>query len=175
MNNLDINLRSGNMWEHTGEYDLILVTSNANLNQHGELVMGAGAAKHVRDNYPGLAKTFGNHVRGHELYGILTIGKAQRFKEEIGLFQTKINWLEKSNVGVIAYSCGMLTAIAREERVHQRICLNFPGIGYGGLHPKDVLPYVQMLPENVDLWVMPTHLYLFKEWIEHDPGGTLLT
>lgn len=164
MSRLKFNLRSGDMWEHIHEYDLVLVTSNADLNSHGELVMGAGAALHVRENFPGLAKTFGNHVRGKELYGVLTIGKAVRFPVEIGLFQTKFHFYNQASIGAIAFSTGMLCAIAMEERVHERICLNFPGIGHGGLHPKDVIPYMNMLPPNVDLWITPEELPLFKEW-----------
>jgi hypothetical protein len=140
-----MNLRIGNMWDYQSEYEVVLVTTNSDINRKGELVMGAGAAEELKTRYPEYPKLFAQEIAGKPIYGVCVLGR-------LGIFQVKYHYSEKAKLELVAYSCGALSELAQSGFADD-FALNFPGIGLGKLSPKLVLPFVQTLPQNVDVWV----------------------
>lgn len=147
-------LIQGNLWNEIGKADLILFTANSTFDKNGALVMGAGAAKEAVELFPRFSQALGNSLGGSTancaFYG-LTFGMATHkdgTRHLIGAFQTKFHWREPSTLELIADSTKMLNETIERYR-WERIALNFPGIGLGGLDRADVLPIIETLPDNV--------------------------
>jgi hypothetical protein len=121
---------------------LLLATGNGVVRKDGLLTMGAGAAKALAQAYPHLPRVFGRMVQakprmvgGWHLYGLLTLDVAPGLS--VGLFQTKGNWRDRADLGIIRYSA---TTLAQHlERNPQEVHMAFPGIGLGGLEEGEVL------------------------------------
>lgn len=132
---------------------LLVFTANGVLRKDGRLVMGAGIAKAVRDNYPKVDEWFGRALltRGNEdvyrfnfLHGIYNL-------QAIGALQTKLHYSDKSPLTLIEESLNLMlrkASSAGYEEVH----LTMPGCGNGGLRLSDVLPLVEQLPDNYYVW-----------------------
>lgn len=152
------------MWNAFDQADLFLVTTNSYVRKDGSLVMGAGAARQMRDRFRGVNFGFGRAVRedcGHlGEYGIVTIGTpldsmddpAGIAQPELGAFQVKTHWKNKADTQLIAGSAAILSEHLREHGPDYQVHLNFPGIGNGGLDPGDVLPIISPWPSNVHVW-----------------------
>lgn len=138
-------LRTGNMWDFESEYDCMLVTTNAEINKSGELVMGKGAAKELKGRSPNFPRIIAEEIDNRRIYGMIMLGK-------YGVFQVKFGFRERARLDLIAYSCGMLVEMASIDFM-DTFSLNFPGIGWGGLKYDDVFPFVNTLPDNVEVWV----------------------
>lgn len=153
-------LEKGNMWDVFGKTDLFLVTTNPIINKRGELVMGRGIAKQMRDMIPNSAKEYAEMVRigftlgrpyVHTLYYQPVFGH-----QTVGYFMVKDHWADPAKLSIIMHSTAALIDIAhRPERKSYRIDLNFPGIGNGKLKREEVLPIIEQLPDNVHIWELP--------------------
>ena len=154
----------GSLWDSTD--DLILVTCNSYIKKDGSLVMGRGAALEMKMKYPNIDKDFGNilsykydGVPEHLTYGVtlvcgfpylntqpeLEMGIVS--KKLFGVFQVKYHYKDDANLDLIRFSTEMLCGI------FGKASMNFPGIGFGHLQYKDVLPIVEKLPDNVTLYM----------------------
>lgn len=148
------NFRTGNMWfnYHMG-FGLFLVTTNSYIKKNGELVMGRGAAKQLRDISPGIDSHFGKEIKescGHlGIYGL----KISPFypMSRFGLFQVKKHFKDKADLNLIKESCDQLIKWCNENK-GENVDLNFPGIGNGGLSYENVYPVVNQLPDQVNIW-----------------------
>lgn len=145
-------LEHGNIWDIYPITNLLLFTSNGVLTKDGKLVMGAGIAKQVRDRFPGIDKAIGEQLilQGHLLnkpYGLLLSPKGGK----IGLFQTKIDWKDTSPIWLIEKSTDMLCDYAIEHP-DKRIDMTFPAISNGGRTYEEILPIIEVLPNNVHIW-----------------------
>lgn len=140
--------KQGNMWSCFEDVDHFLITTNSIIKNNGALVMGAGIAKQVRDRWPGIDKEIGAAIKrtcgNGGTYGVI-LGK------KIGLFQVKHHFKDKASLELIAYSANILKALA-EAAPDRKFALNFPGIGNGKLSYEQVLPLVNDLPDNVQVW-----------------------
>lgn len=175
-------IRIGNLWNHENEYDIIYIPTNSSLNRKGELIMGAGAAKYVQENYPEYPKHFGDKVKVMAvdgIYGIIICTMPDIEETTIAAFQTKIDWSEPSPLELVTYSCGMfLGMVMVAQAITQkslRIAIAFPGIGHGGLDPRRIYPYLKTFPDNVDVWAYPGELqkYGFNPDTQEFDGRTL--
>lgn len=140
----------GDMFKASPSSDAILfVTTNAVVRFNGALVMGAGAAKTLRDSVPGIDHVLGKEVRAVENRGTYGIAWRGRF----GAFQVKYHYKDRADLNLIAFStrCLSILASAYPER---EIILNYPGIGNGGLQERDVQPIIERLPDNVSVYKM---------------------
>ncbi len=146
--------RRGDMF--ASKADLILFTSNGVLRNDKGLVMGAGAALQALKMFPGADKVFGKMLLDHHVkysdtrYGVFIHPTLE--SPALGAFQVKYEFYQRADIDLIAYSTGMLSAMAQMEWKGKTISLNFPGIGLGGLRRVDVLPIIQSLPDNVQVW-----------------------
>jgi hypothetical protein len=106
--------------------DVYLFTGNAIRTKAGKLVMGAGAAKVVRDTYPGIDLRI--PVNAPVTYAEVTPGSGQW----IGRFQVKQHWKDAAELGLIQCSAQILSGHA-QRRPNVQFHLNAPGVGNGRL------------------------------------------
>lgn len=144
--------KKGNMLARIIPGDVYLVTTNSYIRNDGALVMGRGAAKQLALMYPILPLMLGRNILkscGHlGEYNIDTLTNGSGIT--LGAFQVKFNFSDEADLDLIKRSCDELHRMACEdERVFH---VNFPGIGNGRLKYNDVLPIVETLPDNVNVW-----------------------
>lgn len=149
---------TGNIWDAlSAPNQVVLVTANGGLNSNNELVMGAGTAKQAKIRYPGFPRAVATHLAitqpklpagepyvFHVLLGVPCY-------QNLGLFQTKARHWEKSTLNMIGKSCLALAAVAKANP-HIVYNLPMPGVGCGKLNVADVLPLLEVLPNNVVVW-----------------------
>lgn len=130
-------------WEYPNVY---LFTGNPIRRKDGAIVMGRGAAKQCRDLFPGVDKTYGDIIKQEPHRNIMwaDVGPRQR----LGWFKVKDHWGEPADLGLIKNSVASLHMVASLYDGLE-FHMNFPGIGNGGLAEEDVLPVLQILPDNV--------------------------
>ena len=154
-------LRVGDMWTDS-HADVILFTGNASVRADGALVMGRGTALEAQTRFPGCNQVFGSLIRHHAAtcggpegspYGILIHPELAR--PMIGVCQVKYRWSDKARLDLIQYSINLLNFRCQFQWRQVSVALNFPGIGFGGLKRRDVLPIIKSLPDNVEVWERP--------------------
>lgn len=148
-------LRKGNIW--FVKYGVRVFTGNASINSHGELVMGRGLALQTKQRYPGCAKVFGRLIKEHSSqypYGILI--HPDRTDPILAVAQVKYQYWDKADLELIQYSMHHLAVLANTDWSKHQVCINFPGIGWGGRKREEVLPILDELPDNVDVWEYKT-------------------
>ena len=138
----------GNVFQMIGKTDLILATGNSVVKMDGALVMGKGAAKELLSHFPECDKTFGTMAARNDRYGLVF---TRVNDQDVGLFQTKMHWRDKSNLRLIRHSTIKLFAHILSSKP-DRVDLVFPGIGFGGLRVSDVYEIIKYLPNNVHVW-----------------------
>ena len=136
------------MWDIFPTTDYFIFTGNSTIKRDGSLVMGRGIAREVRDKWPGIDLEIGQALQGHihtdGFYG-LVLGK------KIGVFQVKKYFGHSAEPKLIEASA-ILLQIEAEKNPEKKYAMNFPGIGNGHLKYNDVLPLLQNIPDNVDIW-----------------------
>lgn len=129
--------------------DVYLFTGNRIVTKDGRLVMGRGAAKELRDNYPGIDEMLGKKIKGlppHSKLALLHMGGEQ----VLMWFQVKHHWGDAASPALIGLATSQLKAIAEmPENQDIRFHMNAPGIGNGRLRWEDVEPLLRPLPDNV--------------------------
>jgi len=144
-------IKIGNLYNNNimNGYDYIGFTSNSTLNKNNELIMGAGTALEIKTLYPELPKVFGDAIiNGNKSFIVNP-------KTKIFSFRTKDDWKENSKFELIEESLTELIAFANKNK-NKRFALPVPGISNGGLDIDFVLPLLLNLPNNIDLWKLPT-------------------
>lgn len=133
-------LHKGDLWHYPA--DLYFVTTNSYITKNKELVMGRGAALQAKNKYPELPKVAATTIQHLGYYGLRIFPQWK-----IGLFQVKYNWSNPAQLRLIRNSANDLFDFA--QWFYGIIVLNFPGIGNGQLNRADVLPLIEILPDNV--------------------------
>jgi hypothetical protein len=153
-------IKGQNLFDSQDPY--IFVTGNSYIDTNGSLVMGRGAALDLAIKLPYLKAIWGDQITryyGHlGKYGVLlakpTDGLDLLGKKGIGIFQTKYHFKDPSNLELIKYSCKALISIMDSLGMEEeKVSMNFPGVGYGQLPFESVLPIVELLPDNVSLYI----------------------
>jgi hypothetical protein len=126
--------------------DVYLFTANNVRTKAGKLVMGAGAAKAVRNAYPGIDLRI--PVDALVTYAEVKPGSGQW----IGRFQVKHHWKDAAELELIKRSSQLLSSHAK-QRPNVQFHLNAPGVGNGQLLWADVDPLLQILPDNVSVYL----------------------
>jgi len=133
--------------------DVYLFTGNSTVKNNGALVMGRGAAKQVRDSYPGIDKRFGTMLQARKdiksnLPDPSLLWVDIHIYKYIGWFKVKEYWGNSAQLDLIETSMqalNKLSHIYKQYTYH----MNFPGIGNGKLKEADVMPILEQLPDNV--------------------------
>ncbi len=142
------------LWKNPGHPGMIVVTSHATLLQDGRLFMSYGISKEAVRRIPEIELQAGRAVAAHAsdgLYGFLPV-RPPRPQDKIigfGTFQTRLQWEDKSDLGIIQNSMACLREFA-EANSEVKIRMNFPGI-QGGLTVEEVSPLLIPLPPNVTI------------------------
>jgi hypothetical protein len=114
----------------------------------GALVMGRGAAKQVRDTYPGIDKVLGDRIRCNPASVLEFVPVNEEHGQYLGWFRVKHHWKSKALLRLIERATKQLSYTA-EEFPNTTYHMNFPGIGNGGLEYHSVLTIIKELPDNV--------------------------
>lgn len=128
---------------------MYVIATNAIVKNNGALVMGAGAAKHVRDTYKNMDRECGETIqrasmyspmmKSQTMYGFLEVRSWTRpNKAGFGIFQVKRHYKDKADIALINYSCQTLVQWMSQNELKCPIRMNFPGIGNGQL-PHDIV------------------------------------
>ena len=140
----------GDLWIAAREEDLVLITTNRQLDGNGRLVMGAGIARQARDRYSTLPRVLGERVQSYvqqdQDYGFLPCTDLP-----VGCFQTKRDWRDPADPALIRQAAEELGKWCRDHP-RQIVHLPFPGIGRGGLDRETVRPLIKPLPDQVIAW-----------------------
>lgn len=138
-----------NKLDYTGDWELptvLLFTGNPFIKTNGAIVMGRGAARVVRDTYPGIDVAFAQAIK---LDPDAHIHVLDWYGKPIGWFKVKHHWQLPADLNLIRQSCFELAGLAAanpEVTWH----LNFPGIGNGKLSVDAVMPILEEgLPDSV--------------------------
>jgi hypothetical protein len=136
-------LKKGNMFEMWDKCDYFLVTTNSSVRLNGELIMGAGAAKQLRELVPDSPRALGRQIVGKPFYGVVLANNAP-IGQTYGGFQTKYDYHDNSTLELIEKSSERLREIMdAEEGYPHLVVMNFPGVGHGKLAREDVLPILE--------------------------------
>lgn len=147
------------------------VTTNGYVSLRKELVMGRGAAQQAALRYPKLPALFGAYIsktypdarwsedsRVHIYHFFPPLKVARQEAIPIAPFQVKYYFRDKADLDLIAASVDKLYYWMRDHPKVERIYLNFPGIGFGGLERFQVLPLLTKLDNRVTVWEKPGDL-----------------
>lgn len=149
-------VKVGNMWY--SDANIIAVTTNGSITSTHKLVMGRGAAFQAASKFPRLPNlaasviedTVDMIVDGYPIYGFRTV---EVDGKEIGIFQVKLGFSNDAMPALIGYSIMSLVYwCSRFPKTS--IALNFPGIGNGRLAPSKIMPMLEQLPNQVDIYVL---------------------
>jgi hypothetical protein len=128
--------------------NIYLFTGNPVIKNNGAIVMGRGAAKQVRDSYPGVDLAFGIKLIEKPLAPLVWVTLFSQM--HLGWFKVKYHWRDDAELSVIAESSIQLGTIAI-QRPQYTFHMNYPGIGNGNLRLDDVQNVLNTLPDNV--WI----------------------
>lgn len=147
-----VTLERGNMWDVFGNTGLFMITTNPVVRKDGAVVMGAGIAKQAKDRFPTLPydMAWARDPRNVGYQGVRSTGLINQYDRQwIGFFMVKDHWKSEARLDIIEDSITDLNEYAHH---YDRIDLNFPGIGNGRLRREEVLPLLELLPDNVHVW-----------------------
>ena len=142
----------GNMWSVWDQADLFFITTNNSLNRQNHLIMGAGIALQAKQRFPTLPAIWGKLIQSGTDYHLLISPNWQQGKK-IAAFQTKRDWRQPSPLDLIKASTEALHQFAEQNPTAQ-IKLPLPGVGKGNLSTDLVIPVIENLPQNVEVWTM---------------------
>lgn len=145
-------LERGNMWSVFFNTDIFMITTNPIIKKDGSVVMGRGIALEAKTRYPTLPYDFGKALKTCFVdYGQCYVGCIDKYEETpICYFMVKSHWAERADLDIIKQS---VFCLKNSPMINcNRIDLNFPGIGNGGLPREQVLPLLVDLPDNVHIW-----------------------
>jgi hypothetical protein len=134
---------------------MIVVTTNGTISPKG-LVMGRGAAKEAALLDPDLPrraadvilhKEYPYKIRDAWVYGFCHPGSVfvpgHDLPKPIGLFQVKFHYHEKANLILMGYSFIRMHVWLQKNPLVLTVAMNYPGIGNGGLVPRQVKPLLE--------------------------------
>ena len=129
--------------------DVVMFTGNPIIKKNEAIVMGRGAARTVRDTWPGADIKLGQEIRNAPNAHLLWIELAPF--QYLGWFKVKHHWAQPADIELIKASIRRLKTLA-EIDTDKRFHLNFPGIGNGRLSVATVMPHLETLPDNVIIY-----------------------
>ena len=129
--------------------DVYLFTGNGIIKKNGAIVMGRGAAKQVRDTYPGIDESFGAIIQRKPNANIVWVSLPN--DQHLGWFKVKDHWIEPAKLELIQISTERLRVLATNKK-KITFHMNYPGIGNGKLSIADVGIILSTLPDNVRIY-----------------------
>ena len=131
--------------------DVYLFTGNPVRKTNGAIVMGRGAAKEVRDTYPGIDLVYGNMIQNKPNAHLLWATPGNHKDQWLGWFKVKHHWNNFANLNLIEESTKQLSNLAASH-TDMTFHINYPGIGNGALTEHEVGHIIHFLPNNVRVY-----------------------
>lgn len=125
----------GNIWEKWEQGYYVGVTTNCELNNKGEAIMGAGIAKEAKKRVPSLPFELGHYV---EQLSTVTVFP----KHRIITVPTKYEWRKPSSLQLIANSCYDLQFLMGQV-IKEDVYLPQLGCSNGQLEWEEVKPIME--------------------------------
>lgn len=122
----------GDIWEHAGRGETIVITTNGSLAKDGRGIVGRGVAKQAASSFPGLAEKMGRLIAQQGSH-VFDIGNG------IVTFPVEETPWSLPDLRIIARSAHELRLLV-DSSGWGRIIVPRPGCGGGGLAWKDVQP-----------------------------------
>ena len=122
--------------------EALIFTGNSYVTREGKLVMGRGAAREVRDKYPGIDLRFGEQIIHQSFYGLLLDAPASSVRTPIYAFQVKYDWSMAASLHLIQKSGWMLKELLNNS-TGWTFHMNMPGVGNGGLKYREVIQTIE--------------------------------
>ena len=121
----------GDAWALANKFDVLCITTNAQINNKNELVMGKGIALACKTRYPQIPGLLAKYVIQ---YGnrVFNLGKDETTGIRLVSFPTKNHWKDKSDIELIKSSAMQLVEMANANG-WTKILLTRPGCGCGQL------------------------------------------
>ncbi|QFR59881.1 hypothetical protein VOWphi5012_098 [Vibrio phage phi50-12] len=129
-------------------FNAYLFTGNSTIKSNGELVMGAGNAKAMKDCVPAIPKLMGKEIEHLSEYGLKTLVDSDVM---VGAFQTKKHWKDNSTIELVELSV-LCLRVKAEANPEYTFHLPMPAVGFGGLTVNQVKPLTNTLPSNVFIY-----------------------
>lgn len=121
----------------------MVFTGNSFVTRDRRLVMGRGAAKEVRDMYPGLDAAFGTTTPHLGFYGLQSKPAGTcGLTFPMYVFQVKYNFADEAHLSLIQHSAAVLKTCI-DNSPGWSFLMNFPGVGNGRLRYEDVLSVLE--------------------------------
>ena len=141
------------LWKNPGNPGMIVISSNASVDEKGRLYMGSGPGLEAVKRIPDIAEECGRQVQECAVDGVYGFLPIRPFRPEerkigFGLFQSQIGWDQVADPDLIKYSMERLRAYTNEYN-SVKIRMNFPGVGMEGLGVDEVAPLLLPLPSTV--------------------------
>ena len=133
----------GNLWDFHNMGFPVVITTNCEINNRGEAIMGRGIALEAKQKFPGLAKDLGKFIKFH-------FSDVHYFPEyNLFNFPTKFDWRKDSDINLIKMSVNNLSEIVTYKRRNDTTFVNFdriylvrPGCSNGHLNWEEVKPII---------------------------------
>ena len=132
--------------------EALIFTGNSYINREGKLVMGRGAAREVRNKYPGIDLRFGKLIPHMGFYGLLLDGPPSSVRTPIYAFQVKYDWSMAARPELIERSGRMLKALL-DNSTAWTFHMNMPGVGNGRLGLDEVMQIIESLQFSDQLYM----------------------
>jgi hypothetical protein len=126
-----------------GGFSFFCITTNGDINRHGECVMGRGIALTVKTYYPEAAHQLGQLIKaeGNIVHQFFTTPKGTRLLA----FPVKHHWMEEANIDLIARSAHQLMDFLQPG---ETALLPRPGCGNGRLKWVNVEPILKAILDD---------------------------
>jgi hypothetical protein len=131
-----------------------IVTACSYLTVDGTLFMGKGLARELKVKVLGIDEIFGRMLlsNGGHLgsYGLMNY-------EKYAVLQVRRHYDDKPDLALISFGIQRLRIFA--EETGYIIHLEYPGLAYKELTPREVGPILNALPDNIHVWERPEGQY----------------
>ena len=137
-------------------FDALVCTTNMQVKDNGDLVMGKGIAKAFAERFPKLPSRFGKRLKeGRHLNGVMAEFNSQYLKmcepfyteRYLISLPTKIHWKHPSDIALVKRSVKILRGMV-DIMNWSKILVPPPGCGNGGLGWPDVRETIEPLLDD---------------------------
>jgi len=142
----------GSLWDNISPLDLILVPASRTLDRTDKVLAYSSELQKTQEIFPDFLSKFGKELDGSEsFYGLLTESFLYKNKPvSLGLFQVHTHFRNSYSLNLFKLSIEKLNLVSNQ---FSRICLSFP-VGFLSCYKtKELIPLLEMLPENCVVWV----------------------
>jgi Macro domain len=134
----------GDLWGFAeyGFADVVVVTTNGDVNAAGRAVMGRGCALQAAERFPGLREILASYLSRYDNRPFVLLKACEPSDFSLVSMPVKHHWRDRADTELIVTSAKQLVQMA-DKFVWQSIAVPRPGCGNGGLKWGDVKPLLE--------------------------------